>query len=213
MSTTLSIPLALVAELTHRCPLHCVSIAPTLWSLPNANQSFPRKPGCACFKKRRRQVSCKSISPVANRWARTDIVELVPRRPRRRPLRQPHHQRPSRSTKRGLCRSGGTWASIISVELSRSGRKQTRARNFQHHVASAESCGVLEWLKKHPHRRDAELRNSPPEHRGTRRKCWSLSRNTSPGSVLSSAIRATRNFCGCDVVLEISGARVCSVAP
>jgi len=116
MSTTPpSIPLALVAELTHRCPLHCVYGSNPLELAKTRIRSFPTQNlGARAFKKRRRQVSCKSISTGGEPLARTDIVELVPRRP-------PSQASTSALITSGLpldeartCRSGWTWASIIS---------------------------------------------------------------------------------------------------
>src|SRR5260370_2745451 len=76
MSTTLSIPLALVAELTHRCPLHCVYCSNPL-ELAKRESELSTQTWVRVFQEAAQagvlQVDFTGGEPLA----RTDIVQLV----------------------------------------------------------------------------------------------------------------------------------------
>src|SRR5437879_877404 len=76
MSTTLPTPLALVAELTHRCPLHCVYCSNPL-ELAKRESELPTQTWIRVFQEAAQagilQVDFTGGEPLA----RTDIVELV----------------------------------------------------------------------------------------------------------------------------------------
>jgi L-lysine 2,3-aminomutase len=61
------IPLALIAEITHRCPLHCVYCSNPL-ELTSRNEELADRRLAAVFAKPPRLASCIFTSPEVSRW-------------------------------------------------------------------------------------------------------------------------------------------------
>ena len=70
-------PLWLLAELTYRCPLHCVfCYNPIDFARPRGASWRPRT-GCACCARRARWARCNAASPAASRCCARTWSELV----------------------------------------------------------------------------------------------------------------------------------------
>ncbi len=68
--------MALLAELTHRCPLTCFYCSNPL-ELERRATELTTGNGVGYCQKRRRWACCRYISPAANRWPVGDLPELV----------------------------------------------------------------------------------------------------------------------------------------
>jgi PqqA peptide cyclase len=145
MPTTLPTPLALVAELTHRCPLHCVYCSNPLELAKRASE-LPTQTWMRVFQEAAQagvlQVDFTGGEPLA----RTDIVELV-----------------------RAARVAGLYVSLISsglpldetklaalveagldhFQLSFQGATEQTAREISNTTSHPQKLRVLDWLKKH----------------------------------------------------------------
>ena len=74
-------PLALIAELTHRCPLHCVYCSNPL-ELAAVSSELSTAEWIDIFQQSASSECCTPTSPAANRW-------LVPISPNSSPARAP----------------------------------------------------------------------------------------------------------------------------
>jgi PqqA peptide cyclase len=143
--TTFPSPLALVAELTHRCPLHCVYCSNPL-ELKKRESELATETWVRVFHEAAKagvlQVDFTGGEPLA----RTDIVELV-----------------------HAARSAGLYASLITsglpldetklaalveagldhFQLSFQGATEQTAREISNTTSHPQKIRVLQWLKKH----------------------------------------------------------------
>src|SRR5258708_12285516 len=76
MSTAISNPLALIAELTHRCPLHCVYCSNPL-ELKNRANELPTETWTRVFQEAAQAGVLQADLTGGEPLARTDIIELV----------------------------------------------------------------------------------------------------------------------------------------
>jgi PqqA peptide cyclase len=132
-----SIPLALVAELTHRCPLHCVYCSNPL-ELAKRDSELPTETWGRVF----READFTGGEPLA----RTDIVELV---------------RAGRCAglyisliTSGLPLDEAKLAKLVDAgldhfQLSFQGSTEKTAHEISNTNTHAHKLRVLEWLKKH----------------------------------------------------------------
>jgi PqqA peptide cyclase len=145
MPTTVPTPLALVAELTHRCPLHCVYCSNPL-ELSKRESELPTQTWIRVFQQAVQagvlQVDFTGGEPLA----RTDIVELV------------HAARvaglyvslitsglPLDETKLAALVEAG----LDHFQLSFQGATEQTAREISNTTSHPQKLRVLEWLKKH----------------------------------------------------------------
>src|SRR5260370_9078824 len=77
MSTAISNPLALIAELTHRCPLHCVYCSNPL-ELKNRATELPTEIWARVFQEAAHLGVLQADLTGGEPLARTDIIELIP---------------------------------------------------------------------------------------------------------------------------------------
>ena len=66
--TRIEPPLALLAELTHRCPLRCPYCSNPLELAAASRRARHSEHGAACSARQRRSASCRCISRAASRW-------------------------------------------------------------------------------------------------------------------------------------------------
>jgi PqqA peptide cyclase len=145
MTTATSTPLALVAELTHRCPLHCVYCSNPL-ELAKRETEVSTETWVRVFQEAAAAGVLQADFTGGEPLARTDIVELV----------------------RGG-RSAGLYISLITsglpldetklaalveagldhFQLSFQGINQQTAREISNTSTHAHKLKVLQWLKKH----------------------------------------------------------------
>src|SRR5215467_647565 len=145
MTSPLSTPQVLVAELTHRCPLHCVYCSNPL-ELTNRESELPQGIWMRVFREAAEagvlQVDLTGGEPLA----RTDIVDLV-----------------------ASARSAGLYVSLITsgvpldevrlralvdagldhFQLSFQGATKETAQEISHTTSHGRKLVVLEWLKRH----------------------------------------------------------------
>src|SRR3984893_14564481 len=76
MSTAIPNPLALIAELTHRCPLHCVYCSNPL-ELKNRANELPTETWSQVFQQAAQMGVLRAAPTGGEPLARTDILELV----------------------------------------------------------------------------------------------------------------------------------------
>src|ERR1700736_2653576 len=76
MSTAISNPLAVIAELTHRCPLHCVYCSNPL-ELQSRAHELPTEIGARVFKEAGAAGVLQADLTGGEPLARTDIIDLV----------------------------------------------------------------------------------------------------------------------------------------
>ncbi|HKM65999.1 MAG TPA: pyrroloquinoline quinone biosynthesis protein PqqE [Candidatus Acidoferrum sp.] len=143
--TTLSTPLALIAELTHRCPLHCVYCSNPM-ELTKRDSELPTQTWIRLFQEAAQagvlQVDFTGGEPLA----RPDIVELI-----------------------RAARAAGLYASLITsglpldeaklaalveagldhFQLSFQGATELTAREISNTTSHPQKLRVLQWLKKH----------------------------------------------------------------
>ncbi len=143
--TTLSTPLALVAELTHRCPLHCVYCSNPM-ELANRDSELPTQTWVRVFQEAARagvlQVDFTGGEPLA----RPDSVELV-------------HAARLAGLYVSLITSGlpldeAKLAALVEAgldhfQLSFQGATEQTAREISNTTSHPQKLRVLQWLKKH----------------------------------------------------------------
>src|SRR5207302_7120092 len=145
MSTTLPTPLALVAELTHRCPLHCVYCSNPL-ELAKRESELPTQTWIRVFQEAAQagilQVDFTGGEPLA----RTDIVELV------------HAARVAglyvNLITSGLPLDEAKLAALVDagldhIQLSFQGAREDTANEISGTKTHAQKLRVLEWLRQH----------------------------------------------------------------
>src|ERR1700736_2984385 len=144
MSTAISNPLALIAELTHRCPLHCVYCSNPL-ELQNRANELTTETWTRVFQQAAQmgvlQVDLTGGEPLA----RTDIIELV-----------------------RAARTAGLYVNLITsgmpldearlaklidagldhLQLSFQGAREETANEISGTKAHAQKLRALEWLKR-----------------------------------------------------------------
>ncbi|HXH66731.1 MAG TPA: pyrroloquinoline quinone biosynthesis protein PqqE [Candidatus Limnocylindrales bacterium] len=145
MPNTIPTPLALVAELTHRCPLHCVYCSNPL-ELSKRDSELPTQTWIRVFQEASQsgvlQVDFTGGEPLA----RTDIVELV-------------HAARLAGLYVSLITSGlpldeAKLAALVEAgldhfQLSFQGATEQTAREISNTTSHLQKLRVLEWLKKH----------------------------------------------------------------
>jgi PqqA peptide cyclase len=143
--TTIPSPLALVAELTHRCPLHCVYCSNPL-ELTSRVAELSTETWARIFREAAELGVLQADFTGGEPLARTDIIELV-----------------------RFARSAGLYVSLISsglpldeaklaalveagldhFQLSFQGAREDTASRISGTKTQAQKLRVLEWLKKH----------------------------------------------------------------
>jgi len=145
MTFTLPNPLALIAELTHRCPLHCVYCSNPLEMQSRANE-LPTEVWSRVFKEAAEAGVLQADFTGGEPLARTDIVDLIRAGPRRRPLR---HLITS-----GLPMEEAKLAALVEagldhIQLSFQGTREDTANEISGTKSHAHKLRVLEWVKRH----------------------------------------------------------------
>jgi pyrroloquinoline quinone biosynthesis protein E len=143
--TELSNPLALIAELTHRCPLHCVYCSNPLEMQSRANE-LPTKIWTRVFKEAADAGVLQADFTGGEPLARTDIVELI-----------------------RAARTAGLYVNLITsgmpldeaklaalveagldhIQLSFQGAREDTANEISGTKSHAHKLRVLEWVKQH----------------------------------------------------------------
>src|SRR6266446_9823981 len=144
MRHELSNPLALIAELTHRCPLHCVYCSNPL-ELKNRANELPTEIWARVFQEAAQLGVLQADLTGGEPLARTDIIELV-----------------------RAARTAGLYVNLITsgmpldearlaklidagldhLQLSFQGAREETANEISGTKAHAQKLRVLEWLKK-----------------------------------------------------------------
>src|ERR1700730_16829815 len=144
MSTAIPNPLALIAELTHRCPLHCVYCSNPL-ELKNRANELPTETWSQVFQQAAQMGVLQADLTGGEPLARTDILELV---------------RAARTSGRyvNLITSGmpldeARLANLVEagldhLQLSFQGAREETANEISGTKAHAQKLRVLEWLKQ-----------------------------------------------------------------
>ena len=145
MPTTAPTPLALVAELTHRCPLHCVYCSNPL-EMVKRQSELPTGEWVRVFREAVEagilQVDFTGGEPLA----RQDIVELI------RAARQAGLYASLITS--GLPLDEAKLAALVSAgldhfQLSLQGATEQTGREISNTTSHPHKLRVLEWLKKH----------------------------------------------------------------
>jgi pyrroloquinoline quinone biosynthesis protein E len=144
MSTTISNPLALIAELTHRCPLHCVYCSNPL-ELQNRANELTTETWSRVFKEAAELGVMQADLTGGEPLARTDILELV-----------------------SAARTSGLYVNLITsgmpldearlaklleagldhLQLSFQGAREETANEISGTKAHAQKLRVLDWLRQ-----------------------------------------------------------------
>src|SRR4029077_5590109 len=144
MSTAISNPLALIAELTHRCPLHCVYCSNPL-ELKSRASELTAETWSQVFQQAARMGALQADLTGGEPLARTDIVELV---------------RAARTAgiyvnliTSGLPLDEARLAKLIDagldhLQLSFQGARQEIAAEISGTKSHVQKLRVLDWLKK-----------------------------------------------------------------
>src|SRR5229473_2789047 len=145
MTSTLPNPLALIAELTHRCPLHCVYCSNPLEMQSRVNE-LPTEVWSRVFKEAAEAGVLQADFTGGEPLARPDIVELV-----------------------RAARSAGLYVNLITsglpldeaklaalgeagldhIQLSFQGAREETANEISGTKSQAQKLRVLEWLRQH----------------------------------------------------------------
>jgi len=145
MPTTLSNPLALIAELTHRCPLHCVYCSNPL-ELRSRTNELPTEIWTRVFKEAAAAGALQADFTGGEPLARPDIVELV---------------RAARSAglyvnliTSGLPLDETKLAALVEAgldhfQLSFQGAREETANEISGTKSHAQKLRVLDWLRHH----------------------------------------------------------------
>jgi len=144
MSTAIPNPLALIAELTHRCPLHCVYCSNPL-ELKNRATELPTEAWTGVFQQAAQLGVLQADLTGGEPLARTDIIELI-----------------------RAARSAGLYVNLITsgmpldearlaklvdagldhLQLSFQGSREETANEISGTKAHAQKLRVLEWLRQ-----------------------------------------------------------------
>jgi pyrroloquinoline quinone biosynthesis protein E len=145
VTTVAPTPLALVAELTHRCPLHCVYCSNPL-ELAKRQNELPTEAWARIFQEAAAAGVLQADLTGGEPLARNDIVPLV---------------RAARATglyvsliTSGLPLDEAKLASLVDAgldhfQLSFQGANEQTAREIADTTAHPHKLRVLQWLKKH----------------------------------------------------------------
>lgn len=145
MTTELSNPLALIAELTHRCPLHCVYCSNPL-ELQARGEELSTETWARVFKEAAAAGVLQLDFTGGEPLARTDILELV---------------RAARSAglyvnliTSGMPLDEARLAALVAagldhIQLSFQGARENTANEISGTKSHAQKLRVLEWLKQH----------------------------------------------------------------
>ncbi len=145
MASTIPNPLALIAELTHRCPLHCVYCSNPLEMQPRANE-LSTEIWSRVFKEAAKAGVLQADFTGGEPLARPDIVELV---------------RAARSAglyvnliTSGLPLDEAKLAAIVAagldhVQLSFQGAREETSNEISGAKSHAQKLRVLDWLRQH----------------------------------------------------------------
>ena len=165
MSSTSANPLALIAELTHRCPLHCVYCSnPT--ELTARGEELPTEVWSHVFQQAAQLGVLQADFTGGEPLARPDILDLI-----------------------RAARSAGLYVNLISsglpldelklaqlieagldhFQLSFQGAQEEVAQEISGTKSHAQKLRVLELAEKGPRSRHAEFRDPPPQHPADRR--------------------------------------------
>src|SRR6201993_1291805 len=137
-------PLALIAELTHRCPLHCVYCSNPL-ELKNRASELPTETWSRVFKEAAELGVLQADLTGGEPLARTDVLELI---------------RAARTAglyvnliTSGLPLDEARLAKLVEagldhLQLSFQGAREEIAHEISGTKAHAQKLRVLEWLKK-----------------------------------------------------------------
>ena len=145
MTTELSNPLALIAELTHRCPLHCVYCSNPLEMQSRSNE-LSTEVWSRVFKEAAAAGVLQADFTGGEPLARTDIVELV-RAARAAGLyvNLITSGMPMDETKLGALVEAG----LDHFQLSFQGAREDTANEISGTKSHAQKLRVLDWLKQH----------------------------------------------------------------
>jgi pyrroloquinoline quinone biosynthesis protein E len=144
MNSVISNPLALIAELTHRCPLHCVYCSNPL-ELKNRASEFPTEIWTRVFQEAAQLGVLQADLTGGEPLARTDILDLI---------------RAARTAglyvnliTSGLPLDEARLAKLIEagldhLQLSFQGAREETANEISGTKAHAQKLRVLEWLKQ-----------------------------------------------------------------
>jgi pyrroloquinoline quinone biosynthesis protein E len=145
MPTSSSNPLALIAELTHRCPLHCVYCSNPL-ELTNRSTELSTEIWSRVFREAAELGVLQADFTGGEPLARTDIVELI---------------RAARSAglyinliTSGLPLDEQKLAALVEagldhIQLSFQGAREDIAAEISNTKSHAQKLRVLEWFKQH----------------------------------------------------------------
>jgi pyrroloquinoline quinone biosynthesis protein E len=145
MTAELSNPLALIAELTHRCPLHCVYCSNPLEMQSRSNE-LSTETWFRVFKEATQAGALQADLTGGEPLARTDIIELV-----------------------RAARADGLYVNLITsgmpldeaklaalveagldhIQLSFQGVREETANEISGTKSHAQKLRVLEWVKQH----------------------------------------------------------------
>ena len=144
MSATISNPLALIAELTHRCPLHCVYCSNPL-ELQNRANELTTETWSRVFKEAAELGVMQADLTGGEPLARTDFLELV-RAPRTSGLYV-------NLITSGMPLDEARLAKLLEagldhVQLSFQGAREETANEISGTKAHAQKLRVLGWLKQ-----------------------------------------------------------------
>src|SRR5260370_37954747 len=138
-------PLALIAELTHRCPLHCVYCSNPL-ELSHRADELPTEVWSRVFQEAAEAGVLQADFTGGERLARSDIVDLV-------------HAARSVGLYVSLITSGlpldqAKLAALVEagldhIQLSFQGAREDTANEISGSKSHAQKLRVLEWLKQH----------------------------------------------------------------
>jgi pyrroloquinoline quinone biosynthesis protein E len=145
MTTELSNPLALIAELTHRCPLHCVYCSNPL-EMQSRQNELSTETWSRVFKEAAAAGVLQADFTGGEPLARTDIVELV-RAARAAGLyvNLITSGLPMDEAKLGALVEAG----LDHIQLSFQGAREEIANEISGTKSHAHKLRVLEWLKQH----------------------------------------------------------------
>jgi pyrroloquinoline quinone biosynthesis protein E len=145
MTTELSNPLALIAELTHRCPLHCVYCSNPLEMQSRSNE-LSTETWARVFEEAAAAGVLQADFTGGEPLARTDIIELV-------------HAARAAGLYLNLITSGMPMdesklaalveAGLDHMQLSFQGAHEEIANEISGTKSHAHKLRVLEWLKQH----------------------------------------------------------------
>ena len=145
MTSTLPNPLALIAELTHRCPLHCVYCSNPLEMQSRVNE-LPTEVWSRVFKEAAEAGVLQADFTGGEPLARTDIVDLI-------------HAARTAGLYVNLITSGLPMdetklaalveAGLDHIQLSFQGAREDTANEISGTKCHAHKLRVLDWVKQH----------------------------------------------------------------